>query len=536
MYSTYLIWLLLIPLILSILAFAARLVGGASRGLIEILHLICVTLVLVLSLVVVQGVLVQGTVVALGNWLHVDSLGAIFVLIVGVVGFLVGLYSISYIRNDLETGELDNPRMSLYYGLFSLFLFTMLLVVTANNIIMMWVAVEATTLGSAFLVGIYGKRSSLEAAWKYIVICTVGIAFGLYGTILVYADSVNFIQEPRLAALWTEIVKNAQALDPTLLKLSFVFILIGFGTKAGLFPMHAWLPDAYTEAPSPVTALLSAVLLNCSLFVIFRFATITNQGIGPAFTQTLFLVFGTLSVGAGVFFMFMQRDIKRLLAYSSMENAGLIILAFGLGGPAGIAAGLLQLLNQSLVKALLFCTSGNILIKYRSWNLDKVRGMLQVAPVTSFMLIAGAAALVGAPPFNIFISKFLIISTGMQVGYAWLMILCIILLMVVFTAYFRVIGSAVFGDKPEGVAKGDVRAFSLVAPLAILLVMILILGLYLPPQLITLLNGATGIAMTGNPTSQVTANSFWQSSPALPSGLIQARAFFVPLANLLTGK
>jgi len=536
MYSAYLIWLLLIPLILSLLVFAVRWLGRATRRVVEALHLICVTLVLVLSLVVVQGVLVQGTVIALGNWLHVDSLGAIFVLIVGLVGFLVGLYSISYIRNDLETGEFDNAKMSIYYGLFSLFLFTMLLVVTSNNIIMMWVAVEATTLGSAFLVGIYGKRSSLEAAWKYIVICTVGIGFGLYGTILVYADAVNVMQEPRLAALWTEIVKNAQALDPALLKLSFVFVLIGFGTKAGLFPMHAWLPDAYTEAPSPVTALLSAVLLNCSLFVIFRFSTITNLGIGPAFSQTLFLVFGTLSVGAAVFFMFMQRDIKRLLAYSSMENAGLIILAFGLGGPAGIAAGLLQLLNQSLVKALLFCTSGNILIKYRSWNLDKVRGMLQVAPVTSLILIAGALALVGAPPFNIFVSKFLIISTGMQVGYAWLMIICLILLMVAFTAFFRVIGSAVFGDKPEGVARGDVRAFSLVAPLAILLIMILILGLYMPPQLATLLNGATNVAMTGNSTSQVAGASFWQSSPALPTGLIQAEAFFAPLANLLPWK
>jgi hydrogenase-4 component F len=535
MYSTYLIWLLIIPLILSLLAFATRWLGKATRRLVEILHLLCVTLVLVLSLLVVQGVLTQGVVVALGTWLHVDSLGAIFVFIVGLVGFLVGLYSISYVRNDLKTGDLDDNKMTIFYGLFSLFLFTMLLVVTANNIIMMWVAVEATTLGSAFLVGIYGKRSSLEAAWKYIMICTVGIAFGLYGTILVYSDSVNILQEPRLAALWTEIVKNAQALDPTLMKLAFVFILIGFGTKAGLFPMHAWLPDAYTEAPSPVTAMLSAVLLNCSLFVIFRFSTIVNGCVGPAFTQTLFLVFGALSLGAGVFFMFMQRDIKRLLAYSSMENAGLIILAFGLGGPAGIAAGLLQLLNQSLVKALMFCTSGNILIKYRSWNMDKVKGMLTVAPVTSLLLISGALALLGAPPFNIFISKLLIISAGMQVGYIWLMIIILLLLMVVFTAFFRVIGSAVLGDQPAEISKGDVNTFTL-APLAILLVIILLLGIYLPPQLVTLLNGATGVAMTGDPASQVTGASIWQNAPALPTGFIQAKAFFASVANLFLWK
>ena len=229
--------------------------------------------------------------------------------------------------------SLPNHRLSFYYGLFSLFLFTMLLVVTSNNIIMMWVAVEATTLGSAFLVGIYGQRSSLEAAWKYVIICTVGVAFGLYGTILVYSDAVNFLQEPGAAVLWTEIVQNAKALDPTLLKLAFVFVLIGFGTKAGIFPMHAWLPDAHSEAPSPVSALLSAVLLNCALLVVIRFSIILNQGIGPDFTQNIFLVFGALSVAASALFMFVQRDIKRLLAYSSVENIGLIVLGFGIGRP-----------------------------------------------------------------------------------------------------------------------------------------------------------------------------------------------------------
>ncbi len=187
-----------------------------------------------------------------------DALAAVFLLIIGVVGFLAGIYSIGYTRHDLETGEFDLNRLTVYYGLFNLFLFTMLLVVTANNIFMMWVAVEATTLGSAFLVGIYQHRSSLEAAWKYIIICTVGVAFGLYGTVLVYSDAVNVKQIPEEAALWTGILKNARALDPTMIKMAFVFILIGFGTKAGLFPMHAWLPDAHSEAPSPISAMLSA--------------------------------------------------------------------------------------------------------------------------------------------------------------------------------------------------------------------------------------------------------------------------------------
>ncbi len=195
METNYLIWLLLIPLILSLVAFAARWLKGLTRPVVEATHLLSVTLVLVMSLLAVRDVLVAGSIFSPGLWLHVDALSAIFLLIIGVVGFLAGLYSIGYTRHDLESGEFDNNKLSLYYGLFSLFLFTMLLVVTANNIIMMWVAVEATTLGSTFLVGIYGHHSSLEAAWKYVIICTVGVAFGLYGTILVYSDAVNVMQD-----------------------------------------------------------------------------------------------------------------------------------------------------------------------------------------------------------------------------------------------------------------------------------------------------------------------------------------------------
>jgi hydrogenase-4 component F len=277
------------------------------------------------------------------------------------------------------------------------------------------------------------------------------VAFGLYGTILVYSDAVNFLKEPGAAILWTEIVKNAQALDPTLLKLAFVFVLIGFGTKAGIFPMHAWLPDAHSEAPSPVSALLSGVLLKCALFVVIRFAIILGQGIGPEFPQTIFLVFGTLSVAVSVLFMFVQRDVKRLLAYSSVENIGLIVLGLGIGGPLGIGAALLHAINHSLVKSMMFCTTGNVLMKYHTRNLNKINGMLQAAPFTSLLLMVGALALVGSPPFNIFISKFSIISAGMGSGFQWLMVACLFFLAVAFAAFLRVISSSVFGELPEGV-------------------------------------------------------------------------------------
>jgi len=366
MESAYLIWLLVTPLMASLVAVLANWIGRAARPALEIAHMLGVTAVLILVLIVAGQVLASGEVSALNHWLRVDALGAIFVVIVGLVGFLAGLYSIGYTRHDLEIGEMDTGRLIAYYGLFHFFFFTMLLAVISNNIIIMWVAIEATTLSSAFLVGLYGTRPALEAAWKYVVICTVGVAFGLYGTILVYSDAVNVMKETGMASLWSEIVKNAGALDPTLLKLAFVFVLIGFGTKAGIFPMYTWLPDTYSEAPSPVSAMLSGVLVNCALFVIIRFSIIVNLTLGPTFTQTLFLVFGVLSLATAVFFMLGQRDLNRLLAYSSPENTGLILVALGLGGPLGTLAGLLQLLNHSLVKSMLFFLSGSILIKYRS--------------------------------------------------------------------------------------------------------------------------------------------------------------------------
>jgi hydrogenase-4 component F len=527
MYTNYLIWLLLAPFILSLAAFAMRWAGRQAVRLVEIIHLISITLVLVLSLLVVQGVLVQGSVVARNDWLHVDSLAAVFLAIVGVVGFLVGLYSLGYIRNDVKNAELAESQVSFYYGLFNLFLFTMLLVVTANNIIMMWVAVEATTLGSAFLVGIYGHRSSLEAAWKYVIICTVGVAFGLYGTILVYSDAVNFLQQPGSAVLWTEIVKNASALDPTLLKLAFVFVLIGFGTKAGIFPMHAWLPDAHSEAPSPVSALLSAVLLNCALLVVIRFSIILNQGIGPKFTQNLFLVFGTLSVTISALFMFVQRDIKRLLAYSSVENIGLIVLGFGIGGAVGILAALLQAINHSLVKSLMFCTSGNILMKYHTRDLRKVKGMLQAAPFTSMLLMVGALALVGSPPFNIFLSKFTLMTAGIASGYLWLMIVCLLFLAVVFVAFLRVITSSVFGELPEGISRGEIKT-SILAPVAVLMILVLVLGLYLPPQMMSLLNQAANEAVAGQPLAGLPNLLAGQGGFSLPASLLQVVQVFLP--------
>lgn len=533
MASPYLIWLLGAPLAASLAAIVAGRLGRLARPVLETIHLASVTVVLLLALIVTGQVLVFGEVTTLNHWLRADALGGVFIVIVGLLGFLAGLYSIGYTRRDLEVGQLEMGQLGTYYALFHFFFFTMLLTVTSNNIIIMWVAIEATTLSSTFLVGMYGTRPALEAAWKYVVICTVGVAFGLYGTILVYSDAVNVIKETGMASLWDAIVRNAGALDPTLLKLAFVFVLIGFGTKAGIFPMYTWLPDTYSEAPSPVSAMLSGVLVNCSLFVIIRFSIIVSLAIGPAFTQTLFLIFGVLSLGTAVFFMWVQKDINRLLAYSSPENIGLILVALGLGGPVGTMAGLLQLLNHSLVKSLMFFLSGNILMKYRSRSMDIVKGLLQAAPITGVFLLGGVFALVGAPPFNIFLSKFMIVSAGIASGHLWLMVVCLLFIMVAFAALFKMLTSVVLGEKPENVARGEAGITTL-APILILMILILALGVTMPPPLGALLQGASQVVTTGTSVSQSTG-LYVAAYSLLPSLGLSPNQGFISLLPLRPG-
>lgn len=500
---TSLLWLyvlLLAPLVVSLACFTLRWVGQAPRKIVTVLHCVGIVLVLVSALMVVYHVMIQGPFLALDMWIYIDSLNAIFIAIIGLIGCLTGLYSIGYMGHEVDHGEVSVATLCNYYGFYHLFLFTMLLVVTANNIIMMWVAVEATTLSSAFLVGLYGQRSSLEAAWKYIIICTVGVAFGLYGTVLVYSNAVGVMTDPGMAVFWTELHKHATELDPTLIHIAFAFVLIGFGTKSGLFPMHAWLPDAHSEAPSPTSAILSAVLLNCAMLVILRYYIISVKAIGPDWPKTLMMVFGMLSVAVAAMFIIVQRDMKRLLAYSSVENMGLIALAIGIGGPLGIFAALLHTLNHSLAKTLLFCGSGNVLLKYGTRDMDAIRGMMRVAPVTAVLLSAGALALGGMPPFNVFISEFLLVTAGIKAGYVWIMVVCLILLTIVLAGLVRMIASTVMGERPEAVAKGELGIMTIL-PMAILLLLMLVMGLHIPQPVMQLLESAAAIVMDSGSSS-----------------------------------
>ena len=465
----------------------------------EGVHIGSIVLIALLSLGLAASVLAGNHPTSLGGWLYVDALGVIFLLIIGVVGLMTGLYSIGYIRHDLEEGLLDAHRVKIYYGFFSLFLFTMLLSATANNIVMMWVAVEATTLGSAFLVGIYGQKSSLEAAWKYVIICTVGVAFGLYGTVLVFANGAEVLSDPHQAVLWTSLAENAKLLDPSLMKIAFVFVLVGFGTKAGLFPMYAWLPDAHSEAPSPVSGLLSGVLLKCALFVIIRYYALMIRSIGPEFPQTLILVLGTLSVIVAAMLFYVQKDLKRKLAYSSVEHVGFIAVGLGLGGPLGVAAALLHAINHSLAKALLFCGSGNVVMKYGTRDLGKVKGMLRLAPASGVLLMVGALALSGFPPFNVFVSEFMIFTAGLKAGYWILMLVLLGFFTVTIAGFVQIISGSVLGKPEEGAKVGDVGKQTLI-PLGIMAAMVLIMGFAVPTPIARLVSEASAIVLdSGDP-------------------------------------
>lgn len=506
MNGTEVIYLLLAtPLVFSILAFVCCLLGKKATSIVTLLNFIGVLVLILLSSLTVYTVFLDGQILSANLWWYIDSLSGIFVAILGLIGFITGIYSIGYMNHEVRHGEISTKGLCCYYGFFHLFLFTMLLAITTNNLIVMWVAIEATTLSSTFLVGLYGQKSSLEAAWKYIIICTIGVAFGLYGTVLVYADAASLMVEPSQAVFWTEVVKHPEILDPTLMHIAFVFILLGFGTKMGLFPMHAWLPDAHSEAPSPASALLSAVLLNCALLVVLRYFIIITEAIGDSFPKTLLLVLGFLSVGIAAFFIIVQRDIKRLLAYSSVENMGLIAIAIAIGGPLGTFAALLHTINHSLAKTLLFCGSGNVLLKYGTRDMAVVKGLLKIAPLTAVLFIAGGLALGGMPPFNVFISEFMLVIATIKAGSIWLTILLLLLLTVVLGGLVRMVAKVSFGMPPEAVSKGELGIMT-VLPMIILLVLMLLMGTHIPSAVTQYIHRATNIIMVSPPTEFTTFN------------------------------
>lgn len=468
---------------------------SVPRCVYEAVHTVALAGVFLLSIYLVVQVMATGRAVdALGLWFHLDALGGVFVALIGVIGFLTGVYSIAYIRHDVETGAMNASQVKQYYVFFSLFVFTMLVVCMSNNIIMMWVGIEATTLSTVFLVGAYNRKLSLEAAWKYVIVCTAGVAFGMYGTVLVYANAADVMADAHQAAFWTSLLPYADRFDVMLMQVAFVFAAIGFGTKAGLFPMHTWLPDAHSEAPSPVSGLLSGVLLKCAMLIVIRFYILAIQAVGPAFPQTLMMIIGIVSICMAALAVFSQDDLKRKLAYHSCENVGIVALCLGFGGPLGVAAALLHCVMHGFTKALLFCVSGNVLMKYGTRDLNKVTGILRVAPATGVIMAIGFFALAGFPPFAMFISEIMAFVSGVVTGNIVIVVIFAIALTIVVAACAHVVQHAVMGQAPEGMEKRDVGPLALI-PEIVMVVIILWFGVAMPQPVLNGIENATGIVL-----------------------------------------
>lgn len=493
-YSALMIAIMLLPCFAAILI-AILPAKSTPKVVFEGIHFASITAVLVLAIILVVQVGSSGqSIDALGLWFHLDGLGMVFLALIGVIGFLTGWYSIPYVRHDEEIGNVGKGQIKSYYAFFSLFVFSMLLVVLSNNIIMMWASIEATTLSTVFLVGCYNKKTTLEASWKYVIVCTAGVAFGLYGTVLVYADAASLMSDPHQAVFWTSLLPVAKQFDGMLIQIAFVFAAIGFGTKAGLFPMHTWLPDAHSEAPSPVSALLSGVLLKCAMLIIIRFYILTAQAVGTFFPQLLMLILGGLSVLVAAFAVFAQDDLKRKLAYHSCENIGIVALCLGFGGPLGVAAALLHCVTHGFTKALLFCISGNVLMKYGTRDLNKISGILKVAPATGILMAIGFFALAGFPPFAMFLSEIMAFISGVVAGHIAIVVIFGIALTVVIAACVHVVTGAVMGDAPKKVKKGDVPAFALIPEFAMVIV-ILWFGVAMPQPVLNGIESATATVL-----------------------------------------
>jgi len=409
---------------------------------------------------------------------YVDALSAYMLVIISTIGLAAAVYSIGYLSHEYDEKKIDLNRIRYYYLFFHVFIFTMLLVCITPNLGIMWIAIEATTLASAFLVGFYNKDTSVEAAWKYIIICSVGITLALLGTILIYASSVSALGESGDALSWPTLVEHAKNLDPTLLKIAFILVIVGYGTKVGLAPMHTWLPDAHSEAPTPISGLLSGVLLNCAMYGILRYHIITTNALGPGFSGTLLIVFGLLSLAAAAAFIIIQKDYKRMLAYSSIEHMGIIAIGFGLGG-VGIFGALLHILNHAVTKSLMFFGAGNILLKFKTKNIDEVKGIATLMPWTAAFFVAGALAITGSPPFSIFISEIIILIAGVTQGNLLVSIIYLFLLVVIFAGFMYHVGRMAFGEPAPGMIKGEPNYLGL-GVMAVLLLGTLVLGIYVP--------------------------------------------------------
>ena len=376
--------------------------------------------------------------------------------------------------HEKEIGKLTDRRLKLYYTMYQGFMLAMYLVLTTNNLGIMWVAMEGATLATVLLVSLYRTPESIEAAWKYFILCGVGIAQALFGTILLYYAAMQ-IGDGSNALLWSVLYENAQQLNPEILEIAFVFLLIGYGTKIGLVPLHNWLPDAHSEGPTPMSAVLSGLLLNDALYAVVRNKMLVDGTTHSNIAGYLMMGFGLLSFLVGALFLHRQKDIKRLFSYSSIEHMGMMTFAFGIGGSLATYAALLHMTVHSLTKSAIFVTVGHAAQIAGTQRIEKIRGLIRTQPQVGWGLLIGTLAIAGFPPFGVFTSEFLVLLATMH-SYPWLAPLVLLGIGIAFAGLFRHIQPIVYGERPEGQLPVKANLW----PVIIHLGLVLWLGLSIP--------------------------------------------------------
>ena len=414
-----------------------------------------------------------------GNYIVVDDLNIVFVVLSTFVGFTTAIFSASYIAHEVEIGRLTPTYLRFYHAMYQALMFAMNLALVANNIGLMWVAIEIATLTTVLMVGIYRTHEALEAAWKYFILGSVGIALALFGTILVYTAAQPVVGEGINAMVWTTLMENAAGFDPALLNLAFVFLLLGYGTKVGLTPLHAWLPDAHAEGPTPISAVLSGLLLNVALYAVLRFKMLLAANPDALAPGPLMVILGLLSLNFAAYMLYRRRDIKRMFAYSSIEHMGIIVFAFGMGGPLANFAGLLHMTMHSLTKSAIFFSVGHIAQVKGTQRISDIGGLTETHPWLGWGLVLGVVAIAGMPPLGIFMSEFLIVSSTFAREPLLALPLVAGLLVAVGALFLRLNGIA-FGE-PRGPVAPAKASY---VPMFVHLALVLCAGIFLPGPLV----------------------------------------------------
>jgi hydrogenase-4 component F len=443
-------------------------------------------------MLMVWRVIANGPVQAFNGLFFVDALSAYHLGVMSIVFAASSIYAWPYFMREANSGHATIRSLRQYAGLWCGALAAMTLVLISNNLGIMWVGIEATTLLTAFLICIPVRPASLEAMWKYLMICSIGVAFAFLGTLMVVASASGLHMSMSDTLLWTKLRYVAVSLNPMLLKAGFLCLLVGYGTKAGLAPMHSWLPDAHSQAPAPVSALFSGFMLSAALYCILRYLPILEATAGLAgWAPQLLVLFGVISILVAAAFIIFQRDVKRLLAYSTVEHIGIIAFGLGLGGFGAFAA-LFHTLNHSICKSLCFFAAGRLGQTYGTHDMTKISGSLRSAPVWGAGLFAGLLVLIGVAPFAIFMSEFQVLKAAIDRRVALPLILFLAGISIVFVGALRHAIAMAWGD-PSPVAEperaGRIEALLVYAPLAILL----ILGLWMPEPLINILRQAASV-------------------------------------------